>query len=233
MSTPDSTTPSAALQVFTFRTVPLYTWYNNPIGPMVGTTRIVEHLGLNAQAQQRRIQRNPLFADCQGVAIASTPGGLQHVHGLSIFMLPTFLVTINASRVQKEKREELLIFQKECALVLGKYWYHNQPEITPPPSVTEAIAATRQALIQQFTEIEHARAQYRVDYEYRERELINTIRELRGLPPLTAFVPTVPMPQKFFLQEIQTHDPKYIPYEEMCQHGLSLTECPLCYQQGL
>ncbi len=76
-------------------------------------------LGLNTQAQTRRIRRQTILADgYEGGAMMATPGGLQRASVLRVDLVPLWLSGIETSRVKEEIRPKLERFQREASKVL-------------------------------------------------------------------------------------------------------------------
>jgi hypothetical protein len=90
--------------------------------PHVSVRSLCEALGLDVQAQTRRIHRHPVLS--QGVAVTATPsaGGDQQTACLPLSMLNGWLFGIQASRVRPELRERLVQYQRECFDVLARHF---------------------------------------------------------------------------------------------------------------
>ncbi len=91
-----------------------------PIRPI---TRLV---GVDWDAQRRRIQRDPVLSEvAQGVVVTTTPsqdgrgGGSQEMTCLPLDYLNGWLFGINANRVKVESRDALIRYQKDCYRVLA------------------------------------------------------------------------------------------------------------------
>jgi hypothetical protein len=109
--------------------------YKNQTQVYVPIRPICNYLGVDARAQLRRVQRDPVLSKkIQGVAMIAIPsgekrsaGGVQNTWALPIEMLPGWLFGIDSNRVKPEMREKVLRYQEECFQVL---WRAFQDEAT-------------------------------------------------------------------------------------------------------
>jgi len=96
-------------------------------------------LGLNTQAQARRIQRQPILDDgYEGVAIMATPGGQQRGAVLRVDLVPLWLSGINTKRVKESIRPKLERYQREAAKVLWEAFQEGR--LTAEPLFDELLA---------------------------------------------------------------------------------------------
>jgi len=85
----------------------------------VAVSQMCQSLGIDTQAQTRRIQRQEILADgLKGVAKLATPGGVQSGYVLRVDLVPLWLSGIRTSAVGEEVRPKLERFQREAAKVL-------------------------------------------------------------------------------------------------------------------
>ncbi len=85
----------------------------------VGVAQLCQALGVDSQAQTRRIQRQEILADgLKGVAKMATPGGSQRGYVLRVDLVPLWLSGIRTSAVSEDVRPKLERFQREAAKVL-------------------------------------------------------------------------------------------------------------------
>ncbi len=105
---------------------------------LVAMKPICEAIGLQWEAQLKRIKRHPVLS--QGMSIMDTPsaGGEQETTCLPLDYLNGWLFGVDASRVRSEIRERLVQYQRECFAALAAYW--QQGEAVNPRAV--AAAAT-------------------------------------------------------------------------------------------
>lgn len=76
-------------------------------------------LTLNTQAQQRRIERSDVLSDGQRVAtVATHRRGNQNMNVLRADLVPMWLVGVDTRRMDSEKKQRLINFQKQAAKVL-------------------------------------------------------------------------------------------------------------------
>jgi hypothetical protein len=95
-------------------------------------------LGLNTQAQTRRIQRQPILADgYEGVAIMATPGGRQSGGVLRVDLVPLWLAGVDTKRVREEIREKLERYQREAAQVLWEAFQEGR--LTADPTFSDLL----------------------------------------------------------------------------------------------
>ncbi|RZS57140.1 phage antirepressor N-terminal domain-containing protein [Sphaerotilus mobilis] len=95
--------------------------------PHVSVRSLCEALGLDAQAQTRRLMRHPVLAST--VAIPATPsaGGDQQTLCLPLDYLNGWLFGISAARVRPELREHLIAYQREFFAALAAHFNASGP----------------------------------------------------------------------------------------------------------
>ncbi len=115
--------------------------------------RLCENLGLNQQAQTRRIQRHAVLQKALLTLEVQTAGGRQSAQCLKLSLLPLWLSGLQASRVKPELQERLVLYQEEAADVL---WQAFKPQILVEERVT--VPAETQAIhqLQQIAEMGYA-----------------------------------------------------------------------------
>ncbi len=85
----------------------------------VAVSQMCDALGIDTQAQTRRIRRHEILGEgLQGVANLTTPGGQQRGFVLRVDLIPLWLAGVRASAVRSEVRQKLERFQREAAKVL-------------------------------------------------------------------------------------------------------------------
>ena len=105
----------------------------------VSVRHMCHALGLNVQAQTRRIRRQEILADgYKGVAMMATPGGKQRGSVLRVDLVPLWLSGIDTSRVKEEIRPKLKRFQKEAAKVLWEAFQEGR--LTADPTFDDLMA---------------------------------------------------------------------------------------------
>lgn len=99
--------------------------------PYVAMKPICENIGLQWEAQQKRIQRNPVLS--RGMSIMDMPskGGIQQTLCLPLDMLNGWLFGVDVNRVREEIRPRLIQYQKECFGVLYRHFMPAPAEQRP------------------------------------------------------------------------------------------------------
>ena len=106
----------------------------------VSVRHMCRALGLNTQAQTRRIRRQVILADgYKGVAMMATPGGRQRTTVLRVDLVPLWLSGIETSRVREEIRPKLERFQRESAKVLWEAFQEGR--LTTDTTLDELLAS--------------------------------------------------------------------------------------------
>lgn len=107
---------------------------------------IVENIGLQWEAQLKRIQRHPVLS--KGMSIMDTPsnGGVQRTYCLPVDMLNGWLFGVDVNRVRPELRPRLMQYQLECFGVLYAHFNKRQPEALPS-TITPAQQQALQELV--------------------------------------------------------------------------------------
>jgi len=105
---------------------------------LVAMKPICEAIGLQWEAQLKRIKRHPVLS--QGMSVMDTPsaGGDQETTCLPLDYLNGWLFGVDASRVKPAIRERLVQYQRECFAALAAYW--QQGEALNPRTATPATA---------------------------------------------------------------------------------------------
>ncbi|MFD2837561.1 phage antirepressor N-terminal domain-containing protein [Azotobacter vinelandii] len=132
-------TSSSEQSIFHGQTLAVIT---GPAGErLVAMKPICEAIGLQWEAQLKRIKRHPVLS--QGMSIMTTPsaGGDQETTCLPLDYLNGWLFGMDASRVKPEIRERLVQYQRECFAALAAYWQQGEavrPRTTLPAGGTAA-----------------------------------------------------------------------------------------------
>jgi hypothetical protein len=101
-------------------------------------------LGLDTQAQRRRIGRHVILSRGEGVAKMATPGGRQEAVVLRVDLVPLWLAGVRASAVRSEIREKLVRFQEEAAVVLWEAFQEGR--LTAEPALGELLQSDTEAV---------------------------------------------------------------------------------------
>lgn len=93
----------------------------------VSLRQICHALGIDTQAQRRRIERTTILADgLKGVANLATPGGSQFGYVLQADLIPLWLSGIRTKAVSEDVRPKLERFQRRAARVLWEAFQRGE-----------------------------------------------------------------------------------------------------------
>lgn len=81
---------------------------------------LCDYLGVDWSGQRKRLNRDEVLAEAQGVVIMSTPGGQQQFVCLPLKFIPGWLFGIDTSRLKPELKEKIIRYRRECYDVLWK-----------------------------------------------------------------------------------------------------------------
>lgn len=112
--------------------------------PYVAITPICTVLGLNPDAQRRRIQGDAVMAEGHAVMVLPSPGGPQKTLCLRLDLLNGWLFSIDERRVKPAARDTVLRYKRECYRALFEHFYGEAAR--PRPGDRRRIAAA-EALI--------------------------------------------------------------------------------------
>lgn len=106
---------------------------------LVAMKPIVEAIGLQWEAQLKRIKRHSVLATCMSMMDIQMSGDDQRreLACLPLDMLNGWLFGVDASRVRPEIRDTLIQYQRECFAALSAYWQKGE-------AINPRIAAPRQ-----------------------------------------------------------------------------------------
>jgi len=105
----------------------------------VSVRHLCDALGLNAQAQTRRIQRHNILADGFIVAKMATIKGDRPSNWLRVDLVPLWLSGLSTKAVKDEIRPKLERFQREAAKVLWEAF--REGRLTADPVFDDLLAA--------------------------------------------------------------------------------------------
>ena len=91
--------------------------------PHAAMKPIVEGMGLQWEAQLKRIKRDPNMNTCMSMTDMQVGGQRRQVTTLPLRMLPGFLQGIDANRVKPEIRDRVIAWQREGYDALAAYWF--------------------------------------------------------------------------------------------------------------
>lgn len=109
----------------------------------VSLRHLCQALGIDPQAQTRRIQRQKVLHNGLQSAMITTPTrGDQQAYVLRVDLTPLFLAGVSTRAVQAEVRPKLEQFQQEAAKVLWEAFQEGR--LTSPLSLTEEALLARE-----------------------------------------------------------------------------------------
>lgn len=104
----------------------------------VALAQMCSALGIDSQAQTRRIRRQPVLEDgLRRVAIVTTHRGPQESYVLRVDLVPLWLTGVSTKALDDEKRPKLERFQKEAAKVLWQAFQSGR--LTADPAFAELL----------------------------------------------------------------------------------------------
>lgn len=111
---------------------------------LVAMKPIVEAIGLQWEAQLKRIKRHSVLAACMSMMDIQMSGDDQRreLACLPLDMLNGWLFGVDASRVRPEIRDTLIQYQRECFAALSAYWQKGEavnPRSTISPRPLKAL----------------------------------------------------------------------------------------------
>jgi hypothetical protein len=112
---------------------------------------ICDAIGLQWEAQLKRIKRHPVLNTCMSMMDAQLPGDQQRrcFITLPLSKLNGWLFGVDASRVKPQVREKLVEYQSECFDALSDYWQKGQA--ANPRTVTPDERAGLRAAVTMLT----------------------------------------------------------------------------------
>lgn len=118
------------------QTIPVFTQNHRHY---VAMKPICENIGLDWDAQRKRIMRNSIMAQGTVMMTAPSNGGKQETLCLPLEYLNGWLFGVDARRVKPQIRERLLQYQRECFQVLAAHFMQPKqpPAVALPTVVTE------------------------------------------------------------------------------------------------
>ena len=116
----------------------------------VGVKSICENIGVDYEAQYKRIQRDEVLNEAISIMETPTNSGIQKTNFLPLEYLNGFLFGISLNRVANEKTKQLLVaYKKECYKVLANHFLGLNTQIqtpaepTPQEKLNQAIDALK------------------------------------------------------------------------------------------
>jgi len=97
--------------------------------PYVAMKPICENIGLQWEAQQKRITRNPVLSKGMSMMDIPSNGGIQQTLCLPLDLLNGWLFGVDVNRVKAEIKPKLIRYQEECYRVLFQHFMPQQAAI--------------------------------------------------------------------------------------------------------
>lgn len=102
--------------------------------PVIAMKPIVENMGLDWDAQKKKINRHPIMSEGKVMMTLPSNGGDQQMICLPLDMLNGWLFGIDANRVKPEIKDRVIAYQRECFKVLADHFgmgrMHGDVELT-------------------------------------------------------------------------------------------------------
>ena len=118
---PESASNPATANVIPFRSKELLL-VDNDGSPFVPMKPVVEGMGLAWQTQHRKMMGGRFASTITIMVIVAQDGKPREMACLPLRKLPGWLMSIHASKVRPELRDNVIAFQNECDDVLWSYW---------------------------------------------------------------------------------------------------------------
>ena len=110
--------------------------------PHVAMKPICENIGLQWEAQQKRIQRNPVLNKGMSMMDIPSNGGIQETLCLPLSKLNGWLFGVDVNRVREEIKPRLMQYQEECFDVLFRHFMPQQAATQATPAPVSRLALT-------------------------------------------------------------------------------------------
>lgn len=95
--------------------------------PVISIKPICENMGLDWEAQRKRIHRHPVLSKGASMMEVPSNGGKQQMLCLPLDMLNGWLFGIDSSRVKPEIKDRVIAYQRECFKVLADHFGLGKP----------------------------------------------------------------------------------------------------------
>lgn len=113
---------------------------------VVAMKPIVENIGLQWEAQYKRIKRHSVMSKGMSIMDIPSDGGIQATTMLPLKMLNGWLFGVEANRVKPECRDKVIQYQEECFDALYSYW-NEGVAINPRLPILPAMQSDLQAIV--------------------------------------------------------------------------------------
>ena len=120
-------------------------------GVFVPVKPICDLIGVGWGGQFRRLQRDPVLSEeTRSIAVASANRGTQPMVCLPLDYVSGFLFGLNADRVKAEKRERVILYQRECYKVLAEAFYEGRLTLTDDETFDELLERSNSAAVEAY-----------------------------------------------------------------------------------
>lgn len=92
----------------------------------VSVASICNNIGIQVEAQRKRIHRHPVLSKGESMMNFPSDGGYQEMLTLPLRLIPGWLMGIDANRVKSELRDAVIVHQEECFDVLANYFMQGE-----------------------------------------------------------------------------------------------------------
>lgn len=141
---------------------------------MVPLRPLCDRLGLEPNAQRKRLQRQP-WTTAAMMAVVAADGRSRELYCLDLESFPMWLATIETRRVRPEVRAKLEHYQREAAQVLRKHFFGDRR-----PELLAAHSAAVEMLVRCAVASWHAPDDDRGERRLRYAELSTAIANVCG-----------------------------------------------------
>ena len=114
--------------------------------------RLCDNLGVQRRKQMDRVRAHPVLGQGVQSVVVNTAGGPQETECLRLDLIPLWLTTINANRVQETVRAKLVRYQVEAASVL---WAAFRAEVLPTEEIAVRPRSGAEIALEMATAIQH------------------------------------------------------------------------------
>jgi hypothetical protein len=155
--------------------------------PHVAMKPICENLGLDWDAQRKRINRHHVLSKGAVMITAPSNGGMQDMLMLPLKLLNGWLFGVDAGRVKREIKPRLIQYQAECFEVLNNYFVPPIPKPSETPALTYCSKSQREPLIKAVRSFVKLSAEHGKPLSYSQAHtLINLKMGVEDVEHLTA-----------------------------------------------
>lgn len=112
---------------------------------------VCEGIGLQWEAQLKRIKRHSILAEGMSIMDIPSEGGIQLAVTLPLDMLNGWLFGVEPNKVRPEIKDKLIEYQRECFTVLHDYWAKKSQTVPASLPAIPQIPETQDYVCQDGT----------------------------------------------------------------------------------